>query len=87
MRGAIVVPDVHAFHGDQDRTVDYHQGSRSVGDLRRLGYAADFRIHHGAGHDFGSQKNDVFRGLEKAVQRASGSVPRSTVAGKRTASL
>jgi hypothetical protein len=82
------LPEIHGFHGDRDKT--YRDATRTVSDLRRIGFTADLRTYRGHGHEFNPAKNDLFRGLEKAVQRERSSTPpisHSAVAGKVTASL
>jgi phospholipase/carboxylesterase len=66
-----VRPEIHGFHGDQDRTVDFSNGRLTVDTLKKVGFTADLTVIRGVAHKFDPAAGKVAACVDKGVRKAS----------------
>ena len=70
-----VRPEVHGFHGDQDRIVDFAKGRATIDALKRLGFTADLTVIRGVAHKFEPASAGVAACIDRAARKASLALP------------
>lgn len=65
------VPRIEAFHGDDDRAVQFEPTDEAVRHLQKSGYRVVFNVYAGVGHAITEDmREDLFEGLRDAVAQA-----------------
>jgi predicted esterase len=62
-------PEIHAFQGDADPTIDVRDARNTIEAFKRAGFKADIRIYHGEGHEVESAWPDVLTSIARAVRK------------------
>jgi phospholipase/carboxylesterase len=63
-------PEVHGFHGQEDRVVSIADANTTIQTLRRLGYTADLKPYHGGHGDADLVAPDMAACISKGIRRA-----------------